>query len=452
MKKRASKDKNRLQVHRPDAAGVDIGSRQHWVAVPEDRDAKPVQPFETVTSDLHRLADWLATCGVTTVAMESTGVYWLPLYEILEQRGFEVLLVNASHVKNVPGRKSDVRDCQWIQQLHSYGLLRGSFRPTSEIAELRTYMRQRQTLVESAARELQHMQRSLMLMNIQLHHVVSDISGKTGMLIVRALASGNYDPKELAVYRDPRCRASEARIVEALQGNYQPEHVFVLKQALDLYDAYQTRIAECDARIEQTLASVAARCPKPPSPPLPAKKRGIPHGNQPTFEIRDPLHRITAGADLTQIPGIANLTALNLLSEVGPDMTRWPTEKHFVAWLNLAPGTNITGGKVLTARRPAVNNRAGILLRQAAVSLGKTSTALGAFYRRLAARRGKGKALVATARKLACLVYRLLRHGGQYLEQGVAAYEEHYRMRKIAALRRQAKSLGLHLVELLPAT
>lgn len=443
--KRARKKKYPLQLLRPDVAGIDVGSRQHWVAVPEGRDAETVKAFGTVTSELHRIADWLDACGVTSVVMESTGVYWVPLYDLLEERGFEVLLVNASHVKNVPGRKSDCLDCQWLQQLHSYGLLRGSFRPPRDLVELRTYARHRQTLVESAAREVQHMQKALMLMNIQVHHVLSDITGKTGMRIVRALVDGNYDPDELANYRDGRCRASKEKIAEALRGTYQPDNLFVLKQALTLYDAYQQALAECDTRIEDKLNALAALCDEPSSKLPPSRKRGTPHGNQLTIDIRGPLHRLTDGVDLTQLPGIAPLTALNLVSEIGTDMSRWRSEKHFTSWLNLAPGTKITGGKVLTSRRSAARNRAGILLRQAAVSVAKTASALGAFCRRIAARRGKGKAMVATARKLACLVYRLLRFGSSYQEQGAAGYEQRYQQHRLASLRKQAQMLGYEL-------
>lgn len=441
-----------LRVYQQDAAGIDVGSREHWVAVPEDRDAEPVRSFGTFTSDLHRLARWLKDCAIHKVAMESTGVYWLPLYEVLEQEGFEVVLVNASHVRNVPGRKSDVLDCQWLQELHSYGLLRASFRPPAAIAELRTYARQRQTLVESAAREVQHMQKALMQMNVQVHHVVSDITGKTGMAIVRALVGGNYDPDELANHRDPRCRASKQQIAEALRGNIQREHMFVLRQSLALYDAYQKHIAACDRRIEKKLGELQAKCPTLPNS-LPAPKpRNTPRGNQPTFDIRGPLHRIAGGADITQIPGIASLTALNVVAEVGTNMERWPTERHFTSWLNLAPGTRITGGKSISAHRRPAKNRAGTLLRQAAVSVGRTQTALGAFYRRIAARRGKGKAVVATARKMACLIYRLLRYGGEYHEVGVALYEQRYQQRRLASLRKQARSLGFDLTPAAAAT
>ncbi len=444
MAKRKSKSNSKmLRIKHPDAAGIDIGSREHWVAVPEGRDKQPVRSFETFTGDLHRLAAWLEECGIRTVAMESTGVYWIPIYEILEQRGFEVLLVNASHVRNVPGRKSDVLDCQWIQQLHSYGLLRGSFRPPAAFAELRTYMRHRQMLIESAARHLQHMQKALEQMNVQVHHAVSDIAGKTGMAIVRAIVAGNRDPKKLAKHRDPRCRASVERIAAALTGNYKSEHVFELQQALGLYDMYQVHLAECDERIEAALNALAASFPELPATSYGKQPRPV--KNQPAFDVRPAIQQIVGGVDLACLPGIGPLTMLNLVAETGVDMTKWRTEKHFTSWLNFAPGTNITGGKARRAKRRRTKNRAGQVLRQAAVSVGRTTTALGAFYRRLAARRGKRVAVVATARKLACIYYRLLRYGGEYVEKGAINAENNYRRRTFIALQRQARRLGFEL-------
>jgi transposase len=379
-----------LQVRNPRAAGIDIGSRQHWVAVPGGSGEQLVRSFESFTADLSRLADWLRECGVNTVAMESTGVYWIPLFDVLEERGFEVLLVNAAHIRNVPGRKTDVRDCQWIQQLHSYGLLRGSFRPTADILELRAYMRHRDTLVESAARHVLHMQKALMQMNIQIHHVLADITGVTGMRILRALVGGQYDPQALAEHRDPRCRASREKIAAALRGTYKTEHLFALKQALSLYDNYQQNLQECDHRIEAKLSELAAASASIAEPPPPRKRRK-PCGHEPAFEIRSPLYRVLNGVDLTQVPGIGHHTALNILGEIGTDITRWPTADHFASWLNLSPGSKITGGKSLTGRRPPSKSRTGQLLRQAATSVGRTATALGAFYRRLGARAGKAR-------------------------------------------------------------
>jgi transposase len=444
--------RRKLEICHPDAAGIDIGSRSHWVAVPEDRDDLCVREFGTFTADLHALADWLKACGLTTVAMESTGVYWLPVYEVLEAEGFEVVLVNGKHVRNVPGRKSDVKDCQWIQELHSYGLLRGSFRPAAEIAELRTYARHRQTIVEGAARHIQHMQKALMQMNIQIQHALSDITGVTGQRIIRALAAGQYDPLELAKHRDPRCHASEQTIAKALTGNYKPEHIFELQQALSLYDAYQHHLAECDRRMQEKLDALAKLCTDPQAPRPKAKRAGRNTGNAPDFDIHGPLYRITNGVDLTDVPGVASLTALNFIAEVGTDMARWPTAKNFASWLNLAPGTTKTGGKLKTGRRPYAKNRAGQLLRQTAVAAGRTATAIGAFYRRLAARSTKAVAVVATAHKIAVAMYHMLKHGRPYRDVGSARYEEAYRQRRLRSLRQQAKALGFDLNPLpLPA-
>ena len=441
-----------MQVMHPDAAGIDIGSESHWVAVAADRAAEPVREFGSFTGDLEKLADWLKSCGVTTVAMESTGVYWIPLYDVLEERGFEVLLVNASHVHNVPGRKSDVKDCQWLQRLHSFGLLRGSFRPTQEFLELRTYMRQRERLVRDAARYVQHMQKELTEMNLQLHHVVSDLTGVTGMGIVHAIVAGERDGYKLAELRDSHCKQPKERIAAALQGTFKTEHLFVLEQALSAYEHQHRMLRQCDERIKEKLAVLEqTACAKlDPSAleklePCPPPRHSSPKGNQPRFEIQSPLHRICGSIDVTQIQGFAPATALNLIAEVGTDMSRWPTEKHFASWLNLAPGSHITGGKSLSGRRGPSRNRGGLILRQAAVSVGRTQTALGSFYRRIAARGPGGKAVVATARKMAVFFYRALKHGRPFLEGSLASYEQQYEARKLSQLRKQAAALGYQI-------
>ncbi|MBI1959081.1 MAG: IS110 family transposase [Candidatus Rokubacteria bacterium] len=429
----------------PNAAGIDCGAAEHYVAVPADRDPTPVRAFPTVTAGLHRLADWLTACGITTVALESTGVYWIPVYEILEARGLDVVLVNAQHVKNVPGRKSDVVDCQWLQELHSVGLLRGSFRPTAEIAVLRAYVRHRETLVQSSATHVQRMQKALLEMNLQLPTVLSDLTGDTGLGIVRDIVTGQTDPQALARHRDPRCHASEADLIAALTGNYRPEHVFVLRQNLELYDAYQRQLATCDAAIEAHLHTLSANAP-PPARPLPAaRKRKKPRGNEPRFDIRTPLHQLT-GVDLTQLDALGPYNALRLLAEIGTDMSRWPTEKHFTSWLTLAPHNKISGGRLLSSKTQPSANRAAGVLRMAAMSLGRTNTALGAFYRRLAYRVGKAKAITATARKLAILVYRTLKDGLVYRDPGAAAYDAQHRDRVVRRLRQQAANLGFTLV------
>lgn len=439
---KSTRQQTLLTVH-PHAAGMDIGSRFHVVAVPPDRSPEPVRTFESFTADLHRMVDWLVELGITTVAMESTGVYWIPAFEMLEARGLEVLLVNARHVKNVPGRKTDVHDAVWLQQLHQHGLLRGSFRPAQTLAVLRAYLRHRERLLEYAAAHIQHMQKALMLMNVQLHHVVSDITGATGMKIIRAIVAGNHDPATLASYRDIRCQASVETITEALTGHYRAEHVFALRQALELYDCYQAKVAECDQAIEAALASCEQADPEMP---LPAARYRTRQANEPRFDVRTALFQLL-GTDLTQLHGFGAYTALRLIGECGTDMTKWPTAKHFTSWLTLAPDNQISGGKLLSTKTRRSANRAAKILRLAAVNVGKTQTALGAFYRRLAARVGKAKAVTATARKLAVLFYNALRHGMAYQDPGATYYEEQYRQRVLQGLRRRAKALGYELRE-----
>ncbi|MEO8219097.1 MAG: IS110 family transposase [Acidobacteriota bacterium] len=436
-------------VH-PNAAGLDVGSRFHVAAVDADRDKEPVRTFDTYTNDLYRLADWLEEVGISTVAMESTSVYWIPVFEILEERGFEVLLVNARDTKNVPGRKTDVNDAQWLQQLHQFGLLRGSFRPQQEVVALRAYLRQRERLLDYAASHIQHMQKALDQMNVQVHHVVSDITGVTGMKIVRAILSGVRDPIELANHRDVRCKSSLETIKKALVGNYRPEHVFALKQAVELYDCYQDRVANCDIEIEHALTrlregsdSTMIRLTTAPLPP-PRNKTKQPNALK--FDVRGALHALI-GVDLTQIHGLGPYLALKLIGECGMDMSRWPTAKNFTSWLALAPGNKISGGKVLSSKTRRSSSRSAALLRLAAVTVGKTDTALGAFYRRLGARVGKAKAVTATARKIAVLFYNTLRYGMHYADPGASYYEARYRQRVIANLRRRAQSLGFTLQE-----
>jgi transposase len=434
-----------LERVNPNAAGLDCGSDMHYVAVPAGSDPEPVRCFKTFTVDLHRLADWVVSCGVKTVAMEATGVYWIPIYEILEACGLEVLLVNARHVKNVPGRKSDVSDCEWLQELHSVGLLRGSFRPVAEIAALRSYLRHRETLIDSAATMIHRMQKALVQMNVQLHVVISDITGATGLRILRDIANGLTDPRHLATHRDARCQASEAEIAAALTGNYRPEHLFVLKQNLALYDEFQRQIKTCDTQVEDHLKALVASA-APPQAPLPAaRSRRKARSNEPQFDVRTPLHQLS-GVDLSQIDGIGPYNALRLISEIGTDMSRWPTEDHFASWATLAPHNKITGGRLISSRTQPSANRAADILRVAAMSIGRTKTALGAFYRRLAYRIGKAKANTATARKLALLVYRVLKGEIVYKDPGAAVYDARHRETILRKLRRQAAVLGFGLV------
>jgi transposase len=432
-------------VHRH-AAGLDVGSTFHVVAVPEDADDEPVRTFKSFTGDLYRLADWLEQVGITTIAMESTSVYWIPVFEILEARGFEVVLVNARDAKNVPGRKTDVNDAQWIRQLHSYGLLRGSFRPQEQIVALRAYLRHRERLIEYSASHIQHMQKALMQMNLQLHHVVSDITGATGMKIIRSILDGERTPSVLAEFRDVRCKSSAETIAEALTGNYRPEHVFALRQAVELYDFYSSKVIECDREVELCLCQLNEQRQQPATtlPKLRGKRRSK---NEPDFKLRDALYKLVGGVDLTQIHGLGPYSALRIVAECGTDMSRWRTAKHFTSWLTLAPGNKISGGKVLSSRTRRSANRAATLLRIAAIGVGKSATALGAFFRRLAARVGKAKAVTATARKIAVILYNSLRYGAAYADPGVDYYEDRYRRRTLDNLRRRAQSLGFQLVE-----
>jgi transposase len=443
LPKRSAKSANLPVVH-PHAAGIDIGAQFHVVAVGSDRDPKPVRSFRSFTADLHALAAWLKEVGVTSVAMESTGIYWLPVYEILEANGLEVFLVNARDAKNVPGRKTDVNDAQWLQRLHQYGLLRASFRPQQDIATLRAYLRQRERLLEYAAAHIQHMQKALMQMNLQLQHVVKDVTGVTGMKIIRAIIAGERNPTVLAQYRDVRCRASHQTIHDALIGNYRPEHVFALTQAVALYDFYQTAVTQCDDRIEAVLKQLATSSES--ATELPRARCKSKQSNGFAFDVRQSLFDML-GVDLTQIHGMGPYLALKLVAECGTDMSRWPSTKHFTSWLSLAPGNKISGGKILSTKTRRSSSRAAAALRLAATTIGKTQTALGAFYRRLAMRIGKAKAVTATARKIAVLFYNTLRYGMTYADPGATYYEEQYRQRVLKNLMRRADSLGYCLRE-----
>jgi transposase len=445
--KRSQRSRQGLQTVMPNAAGIDVGAASHFVAVPIDRDDEPVREFSAFTSGLHALADWLQSCGVETVAMESTGVYWIPLYDLLEERGIEVFLVNARHIKGVPGRKSDVLDCQWLQQLHSYGLLRRSFRPDADFLKLRTYLRHRGTLIDARSSLVQQMQKALTLSNLQLHLVVTDIAGQTGMRIIRDILAGNHDPNSLAEHRHYRCKASADEIAEALRGEFREEHLFLLRQAVELYDAYGAKLAECDHVLEQLLKQVVhQQCADIQRPPLPRpQKKPQRRPKEAQFDIRGPLYQLT-GVDLTAVPGLNELSALQLVGEIGIDMARWKTADHFVSWTTLAPSCRITGGKARPSRRPASAHRVAEILRMAAMNAGRTTSALGGFYRRLAVRAGKGKAIVALAAKLARIIYAMLRNHTAFEDGGAAAYEERYRVRVVRNLERRAQDLGFQLV------
>jgi len=424
------------------AAGIDVGAEEVYVAVPKGRDEESVKSFLTFTADLQHLADWLEVCGIETVAMESTGVYWIPLFEILESRGFEVYLVNARHIKNVSGRKSDVLDCQWIQQLHTYGLLQPSFRPPEQICALRSLVRHRDMLTKYRSAHIQHMQKALTVMNIRLTNVLSDITGVTGMKIIRAIVAGERNPEVLASYRHSNCAKSKVEIAKSLEGHYKREHLFALKQALELYDFYDRQLRDCDTELEKLYQEFDL--PDEPGTPPPNPRKRKRRKNQPHFDLVQSLYPMT-GVDLTQVDGLDAMTVQDILSEIGTDMSPWPTVKHFASWLRLAPNNKVTGGKVKQRGTLPSQNRANAAFRMAAQSLARSDCALGAFYRRIRARHGGPKAVTATAHKLARIVYFMLKNRQPYHDPGADYYEEQYRIRAIRNLQRKASKLGMRL-------
>jgi len=432
-----------VNVH---AAGVDIGSREHWAAVPREASDRPVRKFGTFTADLEAMTAWFKECGVTSVAMEATGIYWLPLFQILEQSGLHVILVNARQTKNVAGRKSDVQDCQWIQRLHTYGLLQGSFRPEDPYCVLRTYLRYRDELVSARSTQCQHMQKALLQMNLQLPQVLSDVTGVSGMAIIGAILEGQRDPAKLAAMVDRRVRASQTTIQQALQGDYRAEHLFVLRQAYELYNTYEAKIAACDEQIVRETATLPAKLDPALKPP-PARKAGRSccQDKMAGVDMRPELYA-KWGVDLTGIEGIGVQTSLVLLTEIGPNVSRFHSEKHFCSWLGLSPDNRISGGKVLSSRTRRVVNRAADALRLAAHSLDHSQSALGAFARRMKARLGAAEGITATAHKLARIIYRLVKHGEAYVRQGLDDYEKKFQERKLSALQKTAKAFGFELV------
>ena len=432
--------RGKLEVLHPEAAGIDVGGTAHYVAVPNEAAVESVRQFGVYTRDLHALADWLKACGVKIVAMESTGVYWIPLYELLESRGFEVMLVDARQVKNVSGRKSDVLDCQWLQQLLSYGLLKAAFRSQEQFCQLREFNRLRTRLLVDQGRSVQHMQKAMTLMNIQLSQAISDVAGVTGQKIVRAILAGERDPMVLAAYRDSRIKASEEEIAASLQGTWKAEHLLALKQAMGRYDFFAEQLQECDQQIEEVMQQLQAHTKE-----LTKGKKRSKAKNAPKFNLRERLLKM-CGVDVTRIDGIDETTALNVVSEVGTDLSRFPSDKHFASWLGLCPGTRISGGKVLGSKTKHSVNRAAQAFRQAAAALRSSKSALGAYYRRLCARMDKAKAVTAAAHKLARLFYALLTKGQEFVDQGQQYYEERYRQRVISQLQRRAQSLGMALV------
>jgi transposase len=433
-----------LPVVDPDAADIDIGATQIFVAVPPDRDPEPVRCFQTFTVDLERLADWLQKCGIRTVAMESTGVYWIPLFQILEKRNVEVRLVNAYHVKNVPGRKTDVADCQWIQHLHACGLLRGSFRPSDEICAIRSLWRHRDNLIGLATIHLQHMQKALDQMNVQLHHVLSDLAGTTGLAIVDAILVGERDPAKLAQLRDWRIRASEETIMKSLVGDYRDEHLFTLGQSLESYRHYQSLIQKVDLRVKEMMQQLPSRVSHDRKPPKEKNPRKTPWRNEPP-QLRDDLYR-AFGVDLTQVPGINTLTAQMLLTEVGADLSRFPTAAGFCSWLRLCPNPKISGGQILSSRISPTKNRLALALRVGAQGLHRSQSFLGEYFRRLKSRMGTPKAMTAVAHKLARIVYQMITKQQEYDATVFQDQERRTQDRKRAKLHGLAKELGLQLV------
>ncbi|SKD05560.1 IS110 family transposase [Paraburkholderia hospita] len=428
----------------PNAAGIDIGGSSHWVAVPRAASDEPVREFGTMTDDLNAMADWLLACGVDTVALESTGVYWIPVYEVLKQRGLTVWLVDARQLKYVPGRKSDVMDCQWLQKLMSLGLLRAAWRPDGEVCVVRAVVRQREVLLTEQSSWVLRMQKALVQMNLQLTEVLTDVMGATGQAIIRAIMAGERDPKVLAQHRHGRVKASAAQIERALIGNWRDEHRFVLGQALTMFDSLAQRILECDAKIEALLAPLGRHEIELGGP---GKQRSK---NAPQFDARAALAR-WAGVDLTRINGLSVATVMTILSEIGPDPSRFANVKHFCSWLGLCPATKISGGKVLSARTRRSANRVRQALKLAAMSLSRNDSALGAFYRRLCMRMDRPRANTAVAHKLARMVYFMLTRGEAFVDQGRQRYEAQQQQRSVAALKRRAKALGFRLEPETPA-
>ncbi len=446
MRKMQSEDLS-LEVIHPDAAGIDIGNESHYAAVPPSRDSQPVRRFGCTTAELKAMAAWLKQCGIRTVAMQSTGVYWVAVYDILELAGFEVYLVNARDTKNLPGRKSDVQESQWLMKLHTYGLLRNSFRPAQEIRTMRTYWRQRNDLVQSVSRHILRMQKALTQMNLQLANVLSDVSGMTGQAIIKAILAGERDPHKLAAFRDCRVKASEEQIARSLEGNWQEDLLFVLKQEQDGYEFCQKQMAECDRQLAQYLQqredrSQGATLPEEKRKGRLKKKRA----NKPQFDLRAELFRIT-GTDLTRIDSVDVMTAMTVISEAGWDMSKWETEHHFVSWLRLCPENRISGAKVIGKGRLPTNNPISIALKIAASTLRLSKTYLGAQFRRFRTRLGAPIAIKAMAAKLARLVYRMLRYGMKYVDQGAVFYEAQHRHSQIKQLKWKALKLGFRIVQ-----
>jgi transposase len=451
------------QVIHPHAAGIDIGSREHWVSVGAHRPGENKRAFGAYTPDLAQMVAWLRGHGITHVAMESTGLYWLPVYEALEEAGFAVILADARQTRHTAWRKSDLADCEWIAQLLAYGLLRAAFRPTDELCRLRTLLRHRKTLVAASARSVLHMQKALDGMNLHVHHALSHLAGVSGLAMIDAIVAGEHDPQRLAALADRRVKKSPAELGAALTGNYRAEELFVLGQARTSHRHFEEQIARCDRQIDAQMEALAAACPPRPEPAAEPAASGSPApgaaGQPPAAATRHTrerqgqtrltglLHRLF-GVDLTQLPGLAALAVLTLLGEIGTDMSRWRNAKAFASWLGLCPNHRISGGRLLSAQTRKVVNRAATVLRLAALAAGKTDTPLGCFYRRKAAQFGAPKAITATARKMACLVYEMIRTGREYRAIATTTYQKQFDQQRLKSFRRRAHELGYDLVEL----
>jgi transposase len=444
MKKaKASKSQVSLPLINPNAAGIDIGDAIHAVAVPEDRDEQQVRCFGTMTCDLQAIVEWLTQCSIDTVAMESTGVYWKPLFGVLVQAGFEVYLVNSKQIRNVSGRKTDEQDACWIQKLHSCGLLKSSYLPDDGQETLRTLVRYRKTLTLDCRRFILRMQKALEMMNIKLHTVIRDITGKTGLRIVEAIIAGEREPKNFLVHVEPGIRAGHQTILKSLEGNWRSEHLFILAECYKSYCYYKERIAACDQEIERRLQDYQSEVATDgrPAGDTDTTSRKQANKNKPQFNTSQYLKAIL-GVDVLAIYGISDISGLEILSETGTDMSKWPTEKHFVSWLNLCPNNKISGGKMISSmllkKKPDAASQA---FRNAANAVQRSDNWLGDYFRRMKAKGGNTYAMVATARKIATIYYKMVRHKQEFRPLDLNDYQQKYKRAKIAYLEKKLTQL-----------
>ena len=435
------KRKSGFPVLHPNAAGIDIASKEHYVAVNPFTDEHPIRSFGCFTEDLHAIALWLSKCKVDTIAMEATGIYWVSLYLILEEAGFNVVLVNAKHVKNVSGKKSDVKDAEWLRQLHSCGLLKASFQPDPYIRKLRCYMRHRKNLTDMAATHIRMMQKAMEQMNIKLQHVIADITGKTGQAIIRSILQGQHDPQALLHLVDGRIRASRQDIAKSLEGIWKEEHLFELQQSFEFYHFYRQKISECDQQVKMHLN----KCPKQESLQIPLKPKSKSNKNNLNFDATQILREMT-GVDLTRVFGLTDTNAIELISEVGLNMNKWPSVYHFTAWLNLAPNNKRSGGKLLSTNTPKKKNKAAQIFKMAAFAVQRSKNHLATFYHRIKSRRGAGKATIATARKIAVIFYLMIKNKTDFNPISIEDYSATFREHQLKKITKNAKRMGFKLV------